>query len=121
MGNTDSPEPDFNFKQPSADGHDELDSLPPIPPRKRAFDRRVQPESDSDKTESEMSPKAGVALDLEPVMERWSKEDHKRFAVLKRTMPTTMCLKLMRDAMERERQREEARRKTLCSGERTGG
>jgi len=124
MATMDNSEPDFSLNQPSADGHDELDFISPIPPRKRASDRRVQPEADSDKTESESSsasetsPKAGVALDLEREMERWSKEDHKRFAILKRTMPTTMCLKLMRNAMERERkQREEAQRKVLMESD----
>src|SRR5258706_2442182 len=121
MGEADSSEPDFDADQPIADGHDELDS---IPHRKRASDRRVQPDSDSDPTESESSsaaetlPKAGVALDLEREMERWSKEDHKRFAVLKRTMPTAMCLKLMRQAMETERKkREEARRRALVESD----
>jgi hypothetical protein len=124
MGNADGSEPDFNFNQPSADGHDELSSVPPIPPRNRAFDRNSQPDSDPDKTESESSSasetshKAGVAPDLEREMARWSKEDHKRFAILKRTMPTAMCLKLMREAMERERrQREEARRKALVESD----
>ena len=118
MGTVDNSEPDFNSNQSSANGHGELNSISPIPPRKRASDRRVQPESDSDKTESETSPKAGVTLDLEREMERWSKEDHKRFAILKRTMPTTMCLKIIRNATERERrQREEARRKVLVESD----
>ena len=125
MGDADSSEPDSNSNQPIADGHDELDS---VAPRKRAPDRMVQPDSDSDKTESESSsaaetsPKVGVALDLERDMERWSKEDHKRFAILKRTMPTAMCLKLMRQAMETERKkREEARRRALVESDEEDG
>lgn len=121
MENADRSEPDFDFNQPSADGHDEIEF---ISPRKRASDRKVQPDSDPDKTESESSsasetsPETRIALNLEREMARWSKEDHKRFAILKRTMPTTMCLKLMREAMERERrQREEARRKALVESD----
>jgi len=117
----DSSEPDYDFDQPIVDSHEELSS---ILPRKRASTCMVRSDSDPDKTESESSsasetpPKAGVALDLEREMARWSKEDHKRFAILKRTMPTTMCLKLMRDARETEtRKREEARRKALVESD----
>ena len=118
----DSSEPDHDFNQPMADNHGESGS---IPPRKSASPaQRVQPDSDPDKTESESSSstsgtpaKAGATLDLEREMAKWSKEDHKRFMILKKTMPTTMALKLMREAMEKERKREEARRKALAESD----
>jgi len=119
MGDVDSSEPYSDFNQPMADNHDESGS---IAPRKPAFARNVQPDSDLDETEPESSSaseaKAGVSLDPKREMAKWSKEDHKRFAILKRTMPTTMCLKLMREAREKEmRKREEGRRKASVEGD----
>ena len=126
MGDMDGSELDNDFNQTMADSHDELDFIPPQKSASSAL--YVQPDSDSDKTESESSSapgtppkKTGAALDLEREMAKWSKEDHSRFAILKRTMPTTMCLKLMRNAMENERRkREDARRRASVESDEDG-
>lgn len=123
MRDVDSSEPDYDFNQPVADNHDNSDSTPPQKPASTAH--TVELDSDPDKTESESSSsasetplKTGAALELEREMAKWSKEDHKRFTILKKTMPTTMALKLMREAMEKERRmRDDARRKALLESD----
>ena len=123
MEDVDSSEPDYDFNQPMADDYDNSDSILPQKPAPTAH--TVELDSDPDKTESE-SPssasetplKTGAALDLEREMAKWSKEDNKRFTILKKTMPTTMALKLMREAMEKERRmRDDAQRKALLESD----